>query len=122
MKNYIVAFDIDGTLIQNANQEVFEERRYIGGPYKYDAPNVRVMEFLVLCSKIFKNVKVLVWSAGGKDYATSWVERTGINKYVWRCAGKNEAEELNKEYNIIAIDDIHRADLGGIANLIVRMK
>lgn len=41
---------------------------------------------------------------------------------MWSAGGKNEAEELNKEYNIIAIDDVHRADLGGIANLIVRMK
>lgn len=122
MKEYVIAFDIDNTLIQNANQEIFEERRFIGDPYKYDAPNVRVVELLVLCSKIFKNVKVLVWSGGGKDYATSWIERMGINKYVWRCAGKAEADKLTKKYNIIAIDDIHRTELGNVANLIVRTK
>lgn len=122
MKKYVIAFDIDNTLIQNANQEVFEERRFIGEPYKYDVPNVRVMEFLVLCSKIFKNVKVLVWSGGGKDYASSWVEKMGINNYVWKCAGKEDANELTKGYNIIAIDDIHKTELGNIANLIVRTK
>lgn len=122
MKDYVIAFDIDNTLIQNADQEIFEERRYIGEPYKYDAPNVRVMEFLVLCSKIFKNVKVLVWSGGGKDYATAWVERMDINNYVWKCAGKAEADELAKKYNIIAIDDIHKTELGNTANLIVRTK
>ena len=84
MENFIIAFDVDGTLISNINENVIQERRVHGQVYPFDAANTQVVEFLILCSRIFKNVKVVVWSAGGQEYAQQWVERLQLDKYVWR--------------------------------------
>lgn len=122
MENFIIAFDIDGTLISNINEGVVQERRVHGQVYPFDAANTQVVEFLILCSRIFKNVKVIVWSAGGQEYAQQWVERLQLEKYVWRTYSKSQYQELSGNYKVIAIDDIHRTKLGNVANLIVRIK
>ena len=122
MENFIIAFDVDGTLISNINENVVQERRVHGQVYPFDAANTQTVEFLILCSRIFKNVKVVVWSAGGQEYAQQWVERLQLEKYVWRTYSKSQYQELCNAHKVIAIDDIHRTRLGNVANLIVRMK
>ena len=122
MDNFIIAFDVDGTLISNINEGVIQERRVQGQVYPFDAANTHVVEFLILCSRIFKNVKVVVWSAGGQEYAQQWVKRLQLEKYVWRTYSKSQYQELSSNHRVIAIDDIHRTSLGNVANLIVRMK
>lgn len=122
MENFIIAFDVDGTLISNINENVVQERRVHGQVYPFDAANTQVVEFLILCSRIFKNVKVVVWSAGGQEYAQQWVERLQLEKYVWRTYSKSEYQELCSNRKVIAIDDIHKTRLGNVANLIVKMK
>lgn len=122
MENFIIAFDVDGTLISNINENVIQERRVHGQVYPFDAANTQVVEFLILCSRIFKNVKVVVWSAGGQEYARQWVERLQLEKYVWRTYSKSQYQELCSNRKVIAIDDIHKTRLGNTANLIVKMK
>lgn len=122
MENFIIAFDVDGTLISNINENITQERRVHGQAYPFDAANTQVVEFLILCSRIFKNVKVVVWSAGGQEYAQQWVERLQLEKYVWRTYSKSQYQELCSAHKVIAIDDIHKTRLGNVANLIVRMK
>jgi hypothetical protein len=122
MENFIIAFDVDGTLISNINENVIQERRVHGQVYPFDAANTQVVEFLILCSRIFKNVKVVVWSAGGQEYAQQWVERLQLEKYVWRTYSKSQYQELCSNRKVIAIDDIHKTRLGNVANLIVKMK
>ncbi len=122
MENFIIAFDVDGTLISNINENVIQERRVHGQVYPFDAANTQVVEFLILCSRMFKNVKVVVWSAGGQEYAQQWVERLQIEKYVWRTYSKSQYQELCSNRKVIAIDDIHKTRLGNVANLIVKMK
>lgn len=122
MENFIIAFDVDGTLISNINENVIQERRVHGQVYPFDAANTQVVEFLILCSRIFKNVKVVVWSAGGQEYAQQWVERLQLEKYVWKTYSKSQYQELCSNRKVIAIDDIHKTRLGNVANLIVKMK
>lgn len=122
MESFIIAFDVDGTLISNINENVVQERRVHGQVYPFDAANTQVVEFLILCSRIFKNVKVVVWSAGGQEYAQQWVERLQIEKYIWRTYSKSQYQELCSNRKVIAIDDIHKTRLGNVANLIVKMK
>ena len=57
MENFIIAFDVDGTLISNINENITQERRVHGQVYPFDAANTQVVEFLILCFRIFKNVK-----------------------------------------------------------------
>lgn len=122
MENFIIAFDVDGTLISNINENIVQERRVHGQVYPFDAANTQVVELLILCSRIFKNVKVVVWSAGGQEYAQQWVERLQLERYVWRAYSKSQYQELCNAHKVIAIDDIHKTRLGNVANLIVRMK
>ena len=112
----IVAFDVDGTLITNNDSE-----RVHGVPSNDEVPHVPIINMLATFSR-FKNVKIVVWSGGGKEYAETWGRRLGLDKYVWRYASKLEAKELAEIYPIIAIDDIQDCTLGNIANLIVRNK
>lgn len=122
MESFIIAFDVDETLISNINENVMQERRVHGQVYPFDAANTQMVEFLILCSRIFKNVKVVVWSAGGQEYAQQWVERLQLERYVWRTYSKSQYQELCDAHKVIAIDDIHRTRLGNVANLIVRVK
>lgn len=104
MKKITVAFDVDGTLIRNGGNGI-------------DISNVRIVELLKILST-FKNVRILVWSGGGKEYAERWVRLLGLEDYVWRVDTKMNHEELNVD---IAIDDIQDTAIGKI-NLIVREK
>lgn len=118
MKKTLIAFDVDGTLINN----------------KYDRPvaNERIRTLLVTLSS-FKNVKILVWSGGGELYARQVAQAIGIDKYVDQYADKEyikcpDCDEPCDHHVFgttikpdIAIDDIQACKLGNI-NLIVKEK
>lgn len=124
MRKVIFAIDIDGTLITNVPADIYQEKRPpVGEPYKYDTPNRDIIELLVILSR-FKNVRIVVWSGGGKQYAEMWGNRLHLDKFVWRYAGKTEVREIKShcaEGHFIAVDDIQACDLGDV-NLIVRQK
>lgn len=116
MEKVIVAFDVDGTLIKNAGVD-----REHGIPSSSDVPIMHQVHMLTVLST-FKNIKIVVWSGGGKQYAETWGRRLGLDKYVWRYASKLEYSEIKAQCDtLIAIDDIQATQLGDV-NLIVREK
>jgi len=116
MAKVIIAFDVDGTLIKNV-----EAARQHGMVNSDDVPIVHQINTLMVLST-YKNVRIVVWSGGGRDYAEMWGMRLGLSKYVWRYASKLEHEQLKSMCDtLIAIDDIQSTRLGDV-NLIVREK
>lgn len=116
MQKVIIAFDVDGTLIRNVETE-----RQPGIPSQDDVPIVHQINTLQVLSRS-KNVRIVVWSGGGKQYAETWGRRLGLDQYVWRYASKLEHEQLKQQCDfLIAIDDIQSTRLGDV-NLIVREK
>lgn len=116
MQRIIYAFDVDGTLIRNGSPE-----RQHGVVNDGDIPIVHQINTLQVLST-YKNIKIVVWSGGGKEYAAMWGARLGLDKYVWRYASKLEHKELKQQCDIlIAVDDIQSTLLGDV-NLIVREK
>jgi hydroxymethylpyrimidine pyrophosphatase-like HAD family hydrolase len=112
----IVAFDIDGTLITNQDPD-----REHGEVSSKEVPHEDIIATLKTFSR-FKNIKIVVWSGGGKAYAESIGRRLELDKYVWRYYGKTQLPEVMAlGYPIVAIDDIQDCTLGDI-NLIVRNK
>lgn len=111
MKKITIAFDVDGTLIDENGETYW-----------------RQTELLRLLSR-FKNIEIIVWSGGGKSYAESIVRKLNLEKYVKRCADKNHLGKDENGKHIfdpelkpdIAIDDIQDCILGDV-NLIVRNK
>lgn len=118
MEKFILCVDVDGTLINNV--EAGKGNRVHGTPYNDDVPHVPIINAVMVLST-FKNIKLVVWSGGGKQYAETWGRRLGLDKYVWRYASKLEHEDIKKHGRIIAIDDIQDTAIGDI-NLIVRNK
>lgn len=118
MQRVIVAFDVDGTLIRNV---MVGDGRIPGVISNDDVPIVHQINTLQVLST-YKNIKIVVWSGGGKQYAETWGRRLGLDKFVWRYASKLEHKELRAMCDfLIAIDDIQATQLGD-ANLIVREK
>lgn len=116
MARVIVAFDVDGVLIKNAGVD-----RQHGIPSAGDTPIVHQINTLQVLST-YKNIKIVIWSGGGKQYAETWGRRLGLDQYVWRYASKLEHEELKSLCDtLIAIDDIQATRLGDV-NLIVKEK
>lgn len=108
MEKTLVAFDVDGTLI-DGDDEVHSDTIDL----------LRAFAF-----QTWKNVDVIVWSGGGAAYAKTQYRRiTGdMDERHVRFHSKLEHLELRKKYaKIIAIDDIQDTRLGD-ANLIVRNK
>lgn len=116
MQKVIIAFDVDGTLIKN----IAADREH-GIPHNEDVPlHHQINTLLVLSS--YKNIRIVVWSGGGKQYAETWGRRLGLDQYVWHYASKLEHEYLKSQCDfLIAIDDIQATALGQV-NLIVREK
>lgn len=108
MKEIIIAFDIDGTLISNTNG--------VGKEHL----NIDVFNLLVLFSKI-KNTKIVIWSGGGKDYAEQVAMKYGFAQFAHVFSGKHEYDESIDGHVDIAIDDQHEFSLAD-KNLIVRIK
>lgn len=116
MQKVIIAFDVDGTLIKNAGID-----RQHGIPSSDDVPIVYWINTLQVLSTC-KNVKIVVWSGGGKEYAETWGRRLGLDQYVWQYASKLEYARLKTLCDqLIAFDDIQATRLGDV-NLIVRNK
>jgi hypothetical protein len=116
MAKVIIAFDVDGTLIKNAGID-----REHGIPSSEDVPIVYWINTLQVLSTC-KNVKIVVWSGGGKQYAETWGRRLGLDQYVWQYASKLEHPRLKELCDhLIAFDDIQATALGDV-NLIVRNK
>lgn len=117
MREIIIAFDVDGTILNNENN--------VGDAPAYLKPsegvNLEVVLLMQILAKKIKNSRIIVWSGGGRDYAEQIVRRYGLERYVSRCYGKHEYEaELDGKVDI-AFDDQHSFDMAA-ANLIVRMK
>lgn len=108
MKDLIIAFDVDGTLISNSNGLGCERL------------NLEVYNLMVLLSKQ-KNTKIIVWSGGGKDYAEQIVMKYGLGKFVERCYDKHEYDADIDGMVDIAFDDQHSFDMA-FSNIIVRTK
>lgn len=118
MQKVIIAFDVDGTLIKNV---MVGDGRIPGVVSNEDVPIVHQINTLQVLSHS-KNVRIVVWSGGGKEYAARWGRRLGLDQYVWRYASKTEHKELRLQCDmLIAIDDIQSTRLGDV-NLIVREK
>ena len=115
MQKVIIAFDVDGTLVKHI--EPVEP-----GQFNSDSvPIVHQINTLQVLAHS-KNVRIVVWSGGGKDYAAMWGRRLGLDQYVWKYASKLEHEQLKAQCDfLIAIDDIQSTRLGDV-NLIVREK
>lgn len=105
-RNILIAIDVDGTLLCNKCT-----------PQCTD-PNQDIVDLTNILAR-FKNVRVMVWSNRGKDYAQHYMELLGvqrcfaaskIDKDTWVCGVPN-----------IAIDDQQSFDLADF-NLIVREK
>ncbi len=108
MKEIIIGFDIDGTLISNTNGLGKEKL------------NIDVYNLMVLLSKM-KNTKIIVWSGGGKDYAEQIVQKYGLAQDVDACYGKHEYDETIDGRVDTAFDDIHDFSMAD-KNLIVKCK
>ncbi len=107
MERILVAFDVDGTLIDGDNVHI---------------NTVSLMDFF--SKQNWKNVDVIVWSGGGADYARTMMKRiTGqYADFNVKYHSKLDYKELRKKYDkIIAFDDIQDTRLGDV-NLIVRNK
>lgn len=99
MQKLIIAFDVDGTLISED-----------------DVPQVPIINTLQVLSKLTKNVRIVVWSGGGKEYAEMWVRRLKLEEYVWKCMAKDRFFHVD-----IAFDDQQAFALAD-ENIIVRLK
>ena len=118
MQKVIIAFDVDGTLIRNVT---VGDGRIPGVISNDDVPIVHQINTLQVLSHS-KNVRIVVWSGGGKQYAEMWGKRLGLDQYVWKYASKLEHEAIKAQCDfLIAIDDIQSTRLGDV-NLIVREK
>lgn len=116
MAKVIFAFDVDGTLVRNS-----DEQREHGVVSENDLPIYHQINTLHVLST-YKNVRIVVWSGGGKDYAAMWGNRLGLDNYVWKYASKLEHEAIKAQCDVlIAVDDIQATALGHV-NLIVREK
>ena len=106
MERIAICFDVDGTLIDG------------------DEKHVSTMKLLVaFAEQNWKNVRIVVWSGGGREYAETIVRRYGLDALRnLQVMGKLQYQELrDRGYRIIAIDDIQDTRLGDV-NLIVRNK
>lgn len=124
MKQTLIAFDVDGTLVNN------------GALSEHDiVANERVRTLLIILASM-KNTKIMVWSGGGELWARQATAALGLQKYVdsygdkqvLSCEAANcpEPDKVHWHFGTdirpdIAIDDIQSCVLG-VTNLIVREK
>lgn len=90
MKEIIIAFDVDGTILNN--EGINPETPVYLRPQT--SVNLEVILLIQILSKRMKNTKIYVWSGGGKEYAEGIVRRYGLERYVTRCFGKQEYDEI----------------------------
>lgn len=119
MKEIVIAFDVDGTILNNEGIPPETPIHQRGR-----CPlNVEIVMLMQLLSKYMKNTRIIVWSGGGKEYAERIVREYGLEKYVDKCFAKADylADVKDDGAVDIAFDDIHSFALAE-KNLIVRMK
>lgn len=104
-RNVVVAVDVDGTLRCNCK------------PHCID-PNPKMVTLTNIIGE-FKNVRLMVWSGGGKDYADNAIRRYGIQ----RAFGASKLDPTTWVYGKpnIAIDDQQSFSMADF-NLIARNK
>lgn len=117
MKEIIICFDIDGTILNNEGIAP-ETPTYLRPKC---GVNLEVILLIQILSKKMKNTKIYVWSGGGKDYAADIVRIYGLEKYVHGVFGKAEYDETIHGHPDICFDDVHACELAD-KNLIVKMK
>lgn len=113
MKEIVIAFDIDGTILNNEGippQSPLELRATHG-------VNIEVIQLMHLLKKFTKNTRIIVWSGGGKSYAEEIIRRYGITHLVDQAFDKHDCDETVD----IAFDDQHAFSLA-THNIIVKMK
>lgn len=113
MDEIVIAFDIDGTILNNEGVPP-------GTPPHMREPapvNLEIVLLLRILSKNMKNTRVIAWSGGGKDYCEQMVRRYGLSRYVERCYAKDDCIEKVD----ICFDDVHACKLAE-KNIIVKMK
>lgn len=117
MKEIIIAFDVDGTILCNEGiqPDCPPHLRPRAGV------NLEVIQLIQILSKKMKNTKIYVWSGGGKDYAEKIVREYGLDRYVTRCFGKHEYDDTIDGKVDICFDDVHACELAD-KNIIVKMK
>lgn len=108
MKQIIISFDIDGTLISN---EYGLGKEHL---------NTDVFHLMVLLKKTIRNSKIIVWSSGGRDYAEQVVSKYGLEEWVDMCYGKSEYDETIYGKVDICFDDISECRLAD-KNLIINI-
>lgn len=106
MNTVIIAIDVDGTLRCNCTDTCQDVNR-------------RIVDLLYIL-KHFKNVKIMVWSGGGVEYARNFMSKFEVAKGV-HYASKVDKSTWKWGQPDIAIDDIQEFNLGKV-NLIVREK
>jgi len=104
-RNILVAIDVDGTLRCNCKTLC-------------DDPDQRIVD-LANTLATFKNVRVMIWSGQGQEYAYHYMNLFGIERCF--AASKIDKDTWAHGRPNIAIDDQHLFDLGEL-NLIVREK
>lgn len=108
MKEIIIAFDVDGTLISN-NMGMGKEKL-----------NLEAYQLAVAFSRL-KNTKLICWSGGGGDYAQQICEKYGVAHLFHSFHTKSDYDEVVWGHVDIAIDDQHEFSMAD-KNLIVRYK
>jgi phosphoserine phosphatase len=117
MKEIIIAFDIDGTILNNEGIPP-ETPTYLRPKC---GVNLEVILLIQILSKKMKNTRIIVWSGGGKEYAESICRLYGLDRYVSKCYGKHEYDETIDGIVDICFDDVHACELAE-KNIIVKMK
>lgn len=113
MKEIVIAFDVDGTILNNEGIPT-ETPTHLRPRHGL---NLEVVTLIQILSKKMKNTRIIVWSGGGKEYAEKICREYGLEKYVDRCYGKTDCEEKVD----ICFDDVHACTLAE-KNIIVKMK
>ena len=111
MKEILIAFDVDGTLISNKGIDPntpTHMRPKLG-------LNLNAITLLQILSEM-KNTRIMVWSGGGKQYAESIGRMYGLDPYVDDYAGKDCLIKPD-----ICFDDVHACELAD-KNIIVKFK
>lgn len=67
MHKTTVAFDVDGTLIEQVGEKV-------------DTPRHHIIQFFLMYKKL--GCEMYIWSGGGVDYATHWAQKLGLDATV----------------------------------------
>lgn len=117
MKEIIIAFDVDGTILNNEGippeSPVHLRPRH--------GVNLEIVLLIQILSKKMKNTKVIVWSGGGKEYAERICREYGLERYVDFCISKAEYDPQIHGTVDICFDDVHACRLAE-NNIIVKMK